>query len=411
MITLAQQNMIAWLQHAPVAVFVFCVGACVGSFVNVVIYRLPSGMSVISPPSRCPTCGARLRFFRENLPILGWFMVRGRCRYCHGPVSAQYMLIELLMALVFLGLYVLLFVISWRTPWWGEIGGQWWHVNGFLRAWPAFTVLAFLVAGLVAMTLIDARSFTIPIQIPLFVTGTAFIGYPVQALLPTRHTPAMTWPIPGTGWSGLLMAGLGVLGVVVAAALLKLGKLRYSFADYGDYVKEGEVLGDYPHARREMWLEVQFLTPCMMGIAIGWLASRWMGLHASPPPFLQALGATFLGYLVGGGLVWTIRILGTLAFGREAMGLGDVHLLAAVGAALGWFDPILIFFLAPFSGILWVLLSMSLASMLRRSRRELPYGPHLAAATVIVIFLRPGIDRLWEALAPNLPLPTPGLLP
>ena len=66
--------------HLPIMVFIFMFGACVGSFVNVVNYRIPAGMSVSSPPSRCPTCGARLSFFRDNVPILGWIMLRGRCR-------------------------------------------------------------------------------------------------------------------------------------------------------------------------------------------------------------------------------------------------------------------------------------------------------------------------------------------
>ena len=77
---LAQKVPLWVMLHVPTAVFIFCFGACVGSFLNVVIYRLPAGMSVITPPSRCPTCGGRLRFFRENLPILGYFMVRGKCR-------------------------------------------------------------------------------------------------------------------------------------------------------------------------------------------------------------------------------------------------------------------------------------------------------------------------------------------
>src|SRR5688572_16956781 len=112
-----------WLQHLPLALFVFCFGACVGSFINVVIYRLPAGMSVISPPSRCPICGARLKFFHENLPILGYFFVRGKCRYCKAPISAQYMIIELLMALAFLGLYAAFFMVRPSSHWWwGQLG-------------------------------------------------------------------------------------------------------------------------------------------------------------------------------------------------------------------------------------------------------------------------------------------------
>jgi len=93
------------------------------------------------------------------------------------------------------------------------------------------------------------------------------------------------------------------------------------------------------------------------------------------------------------------------------MGLGDVHLLAAVGAVLGWFDPILVFFLAPFSGLLWAVVSMGMASVFKRARRELPYGPHLAVATLVVILCRPGIHWVWNTIWPNIPWVTPGLCP
>ena len=100
-------------EHLPWAIFVFCLGACVGSFINVVVHRMPAGVSLLYPPSRCPTCGGRLRFFRENLPILGWLTLRGRCRLC-GVVSVPVRLIELGMAMAFLGLYVIFFWISFQ---------------------------------------------------------------------------------------------------------------------------------------------------------------------------------------------------------------------------------------------------------------------------------------------------------
>ena len=410
-IELAQMPVWMLMKHIPTAVFVFCFGACVGSFLNVVIYRLPAGMSVVSPPSRCPTCGARLKFFRENLPILGWLMVKGKCRYCGVKISSQYMLVEALMGLVFVGMYGLLYVVSPLTVWWGGIGGFWWHSNGFLPTMPAFFTLVFLMAGLVAMTVIDARTFTIPIQIPLFVTVVAFLAYPVQGLMPLRMTMEEPWVIPaGMSWLSFAMVMGGMLGILGATMLLRLGVMKYSFADYHEYVKEDETLGDYPHGRREMGVELKFLLPCFLGLAVGWGVGRFLP-GSAPPVWVQGLGGSVLGYLVGGGLVWAVRILGTLGFGREAMGMGDVHLLAAVGAVLGWFDPILIFFLAPFSGLFWHVLSKGLSSIFSSERRELPYGPHLAMATIAVILMRPGVEMVWVALFQQIPMPSPGILP
>lgn len=392
------------LQHLPVILFLFGVGACVGSFLNVCVYRLPAQMSVISPPSRCPICGARLKFFGENLPIIGWFLIRGKCRYCKAPVSAQYMIIELIMSLVFVGLYAALY---WRES---PFGNDWWAHNTFWRTWPAFIALATLISGLVAMTLIDARTFTIPIEIPLVVTFTAFVAWPVQVLIDPLSNMTPNWPIPVVGWTGIAISAGGMAGILVGLILLRTGKLRMSFHDYDEYVKDDEPLADYPHGRREMGVELLYLAPCLIGMVAGGFLAR--SLPASPPPeVLQAIGGSFAGYLSGGALVWGIRILGTLGFGREAMGLGDVHLLAAVGAVLGWFDPILIFFIAPFLALLWTAGSLAMTKVLRTSRRELPYGPHLALATIIVMAARPWIlvvlDRLF--FHGMVPLPMPGL--
>jgi leader peptidase (prepilin peptidase)/N-methyltransferase len=76
------------------------VGACIGSFLNVVVWRLPRGESLSRPPSRCPGCGARIRWF-DNVPILSWLLLRGRCRRCKGSISARYPLVEALTAALF----------------------------------------------------------------------------------------------------------------------------------------------------------------------------------------------------------------------------------------------------------------------------------------------------------------------
>jgi leader peptidase (prepilin peptidase)/N-methyltransferase len=76
------------------------IGACIGSFLNVVIYRVPAGLSILYPPSRCPHCLRKLAP-RDNIPIIGWFLIRGKCRYCHTPVSWRYPAIEALTAFLF----------------------------------------------------------------------------------------------------------------------------------------------------------------------------------------------------------------------------------------------------------------------------------------------------------------------
>ena len=75
-------------------------GLLIGSFLNVVVHRVPRGESVVSPPSACPGCGARIRS-RDNVPVLGWLVLRGRCRDCQAPISARYPLVELGTALLF----------------------------------------------------------------------------------------------------------------------------------------------------------------------------------------------------------------------------------------------------------------------------------------------------------------------
>jgi leader peptidase (prepilin peptidase)/N-methyltransferase len=75
-------------------------GACIGSFLNVVVYRLPRGLSLWHPPSHCPHCQTRLRPW-DNVPVFGWLWLRGRCRYCGAGISPRYPLVEAAMAVWF----------------------------------------------------------------------------------------------------------------------------------------------------------------------------------------------------------------------------------------------------------------------------------------------------------------------
>ncbi|MBD2138572.1 prepilin peptidase [Anabaena sp. FACHB-1237] len=87
-----------------VGVFVFAVGASVGSFLNVVIYRLPAGLSVLWPPSRCPKCLNRLKPY-QNVPVFGWLWLKGRCHFCKTKISSRYPLVEGFTGLIFLAVF------------------------------------------------------------------------------------------------------------------------------------------------------------------------------------------------------------------------------------------------------------------------------------------------------------------
>ncbi|BCX11583.1 MAG: type 4 prepilin-like proteins leader peptide-processing enzyme [Thermosynechococcus sp.] len=116
---------------------VFGLGAAVGSFLNVVIYRVPRGRSLLYPPSRCPICLTTLKPW-DNIPILGWLFLRGQCRYCHAPIAWRYPAIELLTAL----LYVLIVAVS---------------------GWQEQTLVLWLLsAWLLALALIDLETMTLP---------------------------------------------------------------------------------------------------------------------------------------------------------------------------------------------------------------------------------------------------------
>jgi len=145
--------------------WVFAVGACVGSLVNVLVYRLPKGLPVIVPSSRCPKCDTKLTF-KENIPILGWLMLRGKCKFCKQSISPEYPIVETIVAVLFAGTYLLWYVAVPNREWlgleWGAIKPEW-AKNGVMETWPAFTALMVLLASLVAMTIVDLKTYTIPL--------------------------------------------------------------------------------------------------------------------------------------------------------------------------------------------------------------------------------------------------------
>jgi len=258
---------------------------------------------------------------------------------------------------------------------------------------------AWCIGSLVAITMIDARTFTIPLALPVVSTMLAFAAAAVQGWVP--HPGTMVSPLPA---APVWMAGAaigGIIGVVKLATLLRAGVLRPGFHDYEQYVQEGELFADYPHARREAVRELGHagivLAPAVLGAFIGASLGASIG---TTPPWIEPMAASMFGYLVGGGIIWAIRIAGTLAFGREAMGYGDVHILGCAGAAFGWIVPLAGFFIAPFVALA-AMAVLALAAR-RGTRRELPYGPYLAAAVLLLVYFRPWFVDLGRVAFPGI---------
>ena len=400
------------------ALFVFAFGACVGSLINVIAYRLPLGIGIVSPPSRCPSCQTRLTW-RENIPVLGWLMLKGRCRFCRSPISAEYPSVEAITGALFLVVYGALYLIPTNAVVLGVPIGDVrpdWANSGASGSWPIAAVWLILTGSLVAMTITDLKTYTIPLVLTWAPAITAGVVFPLFALALgsgglRRVAPGAEWSIPVTGDWGALAGVLGaMLGLLISNLLLASGLLKRSFEDYDEWEREalaahegdpdaGEAGPDapemwiqYPHARREMVRELAFLGPVVLLGYLGLQLGGRFGADAVPALWLQVLGGVGLGFLVGGAVVWGVRILGSLVFGKEAMGLGDVHLLAGVGACLGWIDTILVFFTAVFVG-LGLIVGVFVTRLLRgeggSAPRLLAFGPWLAMGTLLVMLGKP----------------------
>jgi leader peptidase (prepilin peptidase)/N-methyltransferase len=394
-----------WAPTVVGGLFAFLFGACAGSFLNVLVWRLPTGQSVVTPPSRCPRCGHQLRW-HENLPIVGWLLLRGRCSACRVRISPQYPLVELLVACLFLAAFLAFYAPLDRgaASLFHDAASPWWHLQGFARSWPAFIVVVIAIAGLVAMTIVDAKTMLIPVEIPTVVTIAAFVGWLVQGFLPESRSLREFVPIPVASWTVTFGAVGMMLGLGVSRWLVATRRLRPSFVDWADHVKEGDDGSAYPHARREMLVELAFIVPGVAGAGVACVLAGLLGFTSQETVCqpMTLLGGSMLGWIVGGGLVWAVRILGSLGFGREAMGLGDVHLQAAVGAAFGWKVALLAFFVAVFIAIAWVVLSLVFRRFSTFFRREMPFGPHLAVAAILFVVARPlvvwGVDQFARAI-------------
>lgn len=249
-----------WLETLPLLVVALVFGAAVGSFLNVVVYRLPAGLSLVYPPSRCPKCLHRLGP-GDNVPILGWLILGGRCRYCRAPIAPRYPLVEALTALLFVGV-ALRYGFSWLTL-----------THSLLLAW------------LLALALIDLDTLTLPNRLT---KPGLVVGLVVQVLIGASQGGG-----PGA-IAGLLSGILGMtLGLWLLDAIAFGGSIAFGRTAMGSGdAKLAALLGAWLGG--PLFLVAGFFA-CLTGALAGGLAIALGRLKRHEPmpfgPFLAIGGA------------------------------------------------------------------------------------------------------------------------
>lgn len=181
-----------------IATAIFVLGLLFGSFLNVCIYRMPRGLSVVWPGSACPSCKTSIKFY-DNIPVLSWVLLRGRCRHCKAPISYRYMLVELLTAGLFLACYV--------------------HLGLTLGALKC-AVFAFLLVGLIFS---DAETKLLPdkLTLPGISIGLIFsLFVPVNDLLMSFLPTAISLPVSAHAEWRFFSLLDALLGAVVGASFI-----------------------------------------------------------------------------------------------------------------------------------------------------------------------------------------------
>jgi leader peptidase (prepilin peptidase)/N-methyltransferase len=337
-----------WWFYMPAVVWslwVFVLGLMVGSFLNVLIARLPLEKSIIWPSSRCFSCYQKIRLL-DNLPIVGYLRLRGKCRHCGVPFSARYLWVEVGTGFAFLALFVLDVLVNLH----GLPGVRFQPLGGnAMPSGPAIAVFfyhAALVSLLIAAAVIDAEHRIIPPLIPF--TG-VLIGIVGGALMP--------WPWPHG-----------------AAAL--------------NAIPPGNP-----------WV----LPPAWGLIPIG--AQPWPFMGPPPafaPPNSVQLGLLngVIGALVGSLFLRLVKWLFEVGFGKEALGLGDADLLMMAGAFLGWQIAVMSLFVGAFTALAFKIPELVRGALGQSDvERELPFGPGLALGVVVTWLTWPWIGPKFQVVA------------
>jgi leader peptidase (prepilin peptidase)/N-methyltransferase len=347
----------------------FALGCIVGSFLNVCIYRMPLDLSVVTPSSHCPHCKYAIPFYL-NIPLVTWLALRGRCKNCGAPISPRYFVVELLTGVAFLA--------CWLT----------FGVAGHL--FPAILIAlayAVLLAGLICATFIDFEHFIIPDEITL---GGMVVGFAASLVLPQLHD------------TDSLQLGMlrGALGIVVGAgmiyAVLRLGKWLFGrqklklpaetkiiFSETALILPDKEIPYEEIFYRKTDVIVLQARTVELVDRCY-----RDVTVRLSPTVLQigeETMNPDAVAHLEA--------VTSEIVVPREAMGLGDVKFMGAIGAFIGWQGAL---FSLMVSSIIGAAAGVLLILMQKRAwSSRMPYGPYIALAAVIWIF---GGKKFFHAL-------------
>ncbi len=360
-------------------IIVMLLAACIAGQLNRGIYRFAWHKRWFSPWTPVPV-GAQVRNWLDRIPVYGWWRLRRESKVHGAGFWMRPALIELGFIVGLAGLYAF------------ELHGGLLPVGAalpsrvMLRA--QFFNHACLVAMMIMATFIDLDEKTIPDEVT--VSGT-LLAVLLAALLPAVSLPAWTRSVPPVpiellrlttpeawqpsldGRGGVAVAGLCILGwwyAVIPKTLWYRGGTRKFFLYLGASLLRGR------------------FSPGRTLLAVGALTVTLLVWHHGGDRW-QAVLSAWVGLAVGGMTVWLVRIVAGAALGQEAMGFGDVTLMGMIGAFLGWQPALLVFFLAPFAGVL-----IAVTQWLLTGRKDIAYGPFLCLAAVLLLV---GWAEVWQS--------------
>lgn len=359
------------------SVFAFMLGAAIGSFLNVCIYRMPRNVSVNEPRrSFCPLCKYSIPWHR-NLPLISWVALGGKCANCGAKIPFRYLAVELLTAVLFLAV--------WR------------HV------WPELWVLAIpywvLVGLCIVATFIDFEHFIIPDEITW---GGVAAGVVLSFAIPTAQGAESN--LMGGVWAVIGAAtGYFTLWGVVELGKKAFGKRRIAFKkpEAFTWTRHGEDADLRMGEETEPWSEFFARESDQLTMQCDWA-------EVDGERFGNVKLQFHYNRLQIDTRTWELSKIETITgavseatIPREAMGFGDVKFIAAIGAFLGWKAVFFTILAASTAGAIIGLLTIAVGK--REWSAKIPFGPYLAFAALVWLFIGPQtISWYWRMVTPPL---------